>query len=93
MSNDEKERQTSESDSTPIDEIEAGKMVTSELAWMDEDGIICIRTVNLVQGETGREGWEEIRPGEKSYEEAKKQYGLSKPGDRYKNRSVTDIAN
>jgi hypothetical protein len=85
---DDKKAKNSKAAFDPSEETEKGNVVISEFAWMAEDGTICVKNVTFYPGGFHAEGEHEILPSDKGYEEAKKDYKLEKPGDRYKNREV-----
>lgn len=51
-----------------------------EVAFIDEDGTICINYFGQKDYVSGR-GWEQFSPDEPQYAEYCKKYGLKKPGD------------
>lgn len=55
----------------------------TESALMMEHGEIGVRTWSYGPGEVRGDGWSTISSDEENYEEAKRQYCLSNPGDYY----------
>jgi hypothetical protein len=64
-------------------EREATKGTMTESALMMEDGVIAVQTWCYSQDGSVGDGSLVFTPNDKDYEEAKKQYGLRKPGDHY----------
>lgn len=51
-----------------------------EIAFIDEDGTICINYFSQKDYVSGR-GWEQYKPDDSQYSEYCAKYGLNKPGD------------
>jgi hypothetical protein len=78
----------SKSEFDPSEETEKGNVVISVSAWMADDGSICVENVTFYPDDVHAEGGYEILPSDNRYEQAKKDYKLEKPGDRFSDRKV-----